>query len=277
MFQVSTGNRNSLVFPVMCNAHVLLDYSKNIPNTLTSATTDDSTIGIWDLNSSFTIETILTPYDCNGNSSASIKTSMKTLPYNTDGNTQSRKFLDVSGRLTYSMCIFYSDNVQLYLVNTASGLANKPAEYKLQFVVTASSGTTTLNSSAIIKGKSSYPTNSEALYLITPYHIAASFNTATGSMDIIVNNTIVASVVHGSKSTTTMDFSMNNTDCYIGSIVPTGTFSTDGEASNRKQFMGELHELCITEGYQTQFAGIHTLVPNYEDLILYLRFEEIDL
>ena len=107
--------------------------------------------------------------------------------------------------------------------------------------------------------------------------MAASFNSATGGMDIIVNNVLIATGVHGAKSTKTLNFSMANTDCYIGSIAPTGTFSTDGEAASRKQFMGELHELCITEGHKTGFAGIHTLVPNYEHLKLYLRFEEIDL
>jgi hypothetical protein len=280
MYKVNVGNRHSLVFPVMCNAHLLLDYSRNVPNTLTGSRTDDVTIGIWDIETSFTIETILTPYDCAGNSGASITTSEKTLPYNTNTNSQSRKFLDTANRPTYSMCIFYSDTAQLYLVNTSS-TTTKPAEYKLQFVVTADGGsgdaTSTLNSPAIIKGVSSYPTNSEALYLITPYHIAASFNAATGSMDIIVNNILVASSVHSSKSSRTLDFKMANTDCYIGSIPPTGTWSNDGEASYRKQFMGELHELCITEGHQTEFAGIHTLVPNYENLKLYLRFEETDL
>ena len=118
MYQVNVGNRHSLVFPVMCNAHLLLDYSRNVPNTLTSSRLDDSTIGIWDIDTSFTIETILTPYDCNGNSSATITTTEKTVPYNTNTSSQSRKFIDTGGRGTYSMCIFYSTNVQLYLVNT---------------------------------------------------------------------------------------------------------------------------------------------------------------
>ena len=276
MYQTFIGDRNSLVFPVMCNGHLLLDYSKNTPNAFESARTDDSTYGLWDLDTSFTIETILTPYDCSGNSSSSVTTSSKTLPYAAGTSTQSRRFLDTGNRLTYSMCIFYNTNAQLYLVNTASSLANKPAEYKLQFVVTTASGTSTLNSATVIKGVTSYNTNLEALYLITPYHIAASFNVATGSMDIIVNGISIASQVHTSKSTASMDFNIDNTDCYIGSTPPTGTFSTDGEASNRKQFMGELHELCITKGYNTDFSDIHTLIPTYENLLLYLRFEEID-
>lgn len=280
MYQVNVGNRHSLVFPVMCNAHLLLDYSRNVANTLTSSRDDDATIGIWDMNTSFTLETILTPYDCNGNSSATITTTEKTMPYNTNTSSQSRKSIDTGSRGTYSMCIFYSDNTQLYLVNTNSTYT-KAAEYKLQFVVTADGGsgnvTTTLNSPAIIGGSTSYPTNTEALYLLTPYHIAASFDSATGSMDIIVNNNLVASSVHSAKASKTLNFSMANTDCYIGSIPPTGTWNDDGEASYRKQFMGELHELCITEGHQTVFAGIHTLVPNYENLKLYLRFEEVDL
>ena len=196
----------------MCNGHLLLDYSKNIPNTGTSSNSDDSTYGLWNLDGSFTIETILTAYDCNGNSSSNIETSYKTLPYNAGANTQSIRFLDLSPRLTYSMCIFYSTNIQLYLENTASGLANKPAEYKIKFVVTTNEGTSTLYSPAILKGNTSYNTNLNALYLITPYHIAVSFNVATGSMDIIVNGVVIASQRHTSKSSASMTFNMDNTE-----------------------------------------------------------------
>ena len=260
------------MFPVICNGHLLLDYDKNIPDGGTGITSDDATYGIWDLEGSFTLEAIVTAYDCNGNSSSTIKNSTKTLPNQTSANSQSRRFLDIDNRLTHSMCIFYSTNMQLYLVNTASSYSNTPAEYKIQFVVTASGGTSTLNSPAVIKGTTGYNTNPEALYLLTPYHIAVSFSSSTGSMDIIVNGVIIASMLHAGKGVTNMAFSMDNTDCYIGTIN-----SSSGEAATRKQFMGELHELCLTKGYQTDFSDIHTLIPFYETLLLYLRFEEVDI
>jgi len=270
MYQAFLTNRNSLVFPVLCDGHLKIPYRDNIPNTATSSNTDDSTYGLWALNTSFTIEAIVTPYDCMGYSTSSVKTSTKTLPYSTDSGTESHTFLDDYYRGTYSMCIFYSDTAQLYLVNTSS-TTTKPAEYKIQFVVTAGGGASTLNSSAVITGVTGYNTLHEALYLISPYHIAASFNATTGSMDIIVNNVIIASQVHSSKSSTNMSFDMSNTDCYIGT-----NNDTTAIASTRKQFMGELHELCITKGYKDSFSDIHTLVPAYENLLLYLRFEEVD-
>jgi len=33
----------------------------------------------------------------------------------------------------------------------------------------------------------------------------------------------------------------------------------------------------LTKGYQTDFSDIHTLIPFYETLLLYLRFEEVDI
>ena len=56
----------------------------------------------------------------------------------------------------------------------------------------------------------------------------------------------------------------------------TGDDGQDTAASN-KQFMGELHELAITSVAQKDFYGLANLLPNYNETLLYLRFEEVDL
>jgi len=61
MYEVLAGKQRSLVFPVMCNAHVKLDYSDNIPYT-----SDEVGYGIWAHSGSFTFESVITPYEING-------------------------------------------------------------------------------------------------------------------------------------------------------------------------------------------------------------------
>lgn len=61
MYELLAGKQRSLVFPVMCNAHVKLDYSDNIPYT-----SDEVGYGIWAHSGSFTFESVITPYEING-------------------------------------------------------------------------------------------------------------------------------------------------------------------------------------------------------------------
>ena len=61
MYEILTGKQRSLVFPVMCNAHVKLDYSDNIPYTA-----NEVGYGIWAHSGSFTFESVITPYEVNG-------------------------------------------------------------------------------------------------------------------------------------------------------------------------------------------------------------------
>ena len=274
MYQTYIGERNSLVFPVMCLGQVIIDYDKNIPDVGDdSSVTNDNVYGLWGLNGSFTIEAIVTPYDVNGNSSSTIKTSIKTMPNQSSTNSESETYLSLTDRKTHSMCIFYSENAQLYLVNDSgtSGFANNPASYKLQFTVTASGTADTLTSSAVIKGEKSYNTNPEALYLISPFHIAATFNVSDGVMSLYVNDSLVATDTHSAKGTNNMTFSMAKSDCYLGASTTLAY-----EAVDRKQFMGEFHEFAISLNAKTDFPFTHTLLPNFRNTLLYLRFEEVD-
>ena len=114
----------------------------------------------------------------------------------------------------------------------------------------------------------------EALYLVTPYHIGASFDATSGKMSIILNNKILTTKFHSAAPIT--DFLFTRENSYIGAKI-TGTLSTDNVVTNRKQFMGEIHEFAITNDFTKRFSNINTLLPMYRNLLLYYRFEEIDL
>ena len=59
-YRIYSGDKKSLVFPIMGDGYVHLDYSKHIP------TGSEDPYGLWGHDSSFTIEGIITPYDING-------------------------------------------------------------------------------------------------------------------------------------------------------------------------------------------------------------------
>lgn len=109
--------------------------------------------------------------------------------------------------------------------------------------------------------------NKEASYLVTPHHISASYDNTTGLMNIYLNGTRVASKFHSAGASS---FTVEAEDSYIG-------ISTDNtSAVTRKQFMGELHEFAILKGSVNSFISTNTLIPNYRNLLVYYRFEEID-
>ena len=163
MYRVMTGKQRSLVFPVMCNAHVRIDYSDNIPKGAdnTTASSDDVVYGLWGLKDNFTIETTITPYDVNGYSSSfptlniqTIENSKKILPAineaNTDTDYLSHYYLSESAKLTHEMRIFHSTKVQVSLVNVTTHNHNQPAQYKIRFKLILGSTTTTLDSDVVI-------------------------------------------------------------------------------------------------------------------------------
>ena len=60
-YSIFTGKQRSLVFPVMCNGFLTLDYTDNI-----ASTGSGIPYGLWDLDNNFTFECVLTPYEING-------------------------------------------------------------------------------------------------------------------------------------------------------------------------------------------------------------------
>lgn len=174
MYQVLAGKKRSLVFPVMCNGFVKLDYSDNVVDTNSDGdTSNDIAYGLFDHEGSFTFEAIITPYDINGygrqstsaSGSGAIPTftaSKKIMPSNshqsTPANYQSELYLPVnSGRLTHEMRIFSNNKFSVSLLNATSFNQNQPAEYKIRVSmdIGGTTETFTTTSAVITANKSS--------------------------------------------------------------------------------------------------------------------------
>jgi len=173
MYQILAGKKRSLVFPVMCNGFVKLDYADNVVDTNSdNDTSNDIAYGLFDHEGSFTFEAIITPYDINGygrqsvsGSIPSFTASKKIMPSNshqsTPANYQSELYLPVTGgRLTHEMRIFSNDKFSVSLLNATSFNQNQPAEYKIKVSMdiggttetfTTTSAVITANKSAMFK------------------------------------------------------------------------------------------------------------------------------
>ena len=136
---VFVGETKALVFPVMCDGYLKMNYADKNSSTDTHL---DLRQGIWGHDSSFTIEAIITPYDLNGfgstgSSSRGVTTSEKTPPSVNVDETSANKLKHQSEdyftttRQTHKMMLFHSDGFELYLQNTTVNNFNQPAEYKL--------------------------------------------------------------------------------------------------------------------------------------------------
>jgi len=178
MYEILTGKQRSLVFPIMCNAFVKMDYSDNVPNTGDSATYDDVAYGLWSHEGSFSFEALITPYDINGNTTHQIAVdhaatalgvgqtkndSKKIMPgllqdtyvlgdsdANDETEMQSELYLTRANRKTHEMMIFNNDNFKISLLNATTHTQNNPAEYKIKAAVTIGGATTTATSDIVI-------------------------------------------------------------------------------------------------------------------------------
>ena len=166
MYDILAGKQRSLVFPIMCNAHVKLDYSDNIVDTSgDGSTTDDVAYGIWAHTGSFTFESVITPYDINGYGTYSgltaptVTASKKIMPgisqsefdASKQNKFQSEVYLPRASRITHEMMIFYSTNFQISLVNVTGHNENQPAEYKIRVRLKIGSTTDTIDTGVVIK------------------------------------------------------------------------------------------------------------------------------
>jgi len=187
-YQTLIGEKQSLVFPVMGYSYLTIDYDREIADTITTA--DDTPYSIFGYTDSFTISTIITPYDVNGykylfrgidnpTGKNGITNSKKTMPHNQfktisyingDGGStdtsnahhQSYSYF-TDNHKTHEMMIFYNTNVQLSLVNDTSIEHNQPAEYKIRFTVVADGVSNSLTSDVLIKANSKSIGNSGSI------------------------------------------------------------------------------------------------------------------
>ena len=173
MYDVLLGKQRGLIFPVMCNGGVIIDYHDNVPS-YNSAVDDVSEniseahigYGLWANEGSFTLEAVITPYDINGYGKISsatqptIANSKKIMPSNDHQSTttdyQSERYLPVANRYNHEMTLFSNydstNTVRFWfgLVNSTLHNENQPAEYKLQARMTINSVTETFTSPVCI-------------------------------------------------------------------------------------------------------------------------------
>jgi|13_taG_2_1085334.scaffolds.fasta_scaffold06680_3 hypothetical protein len=158
-YSIFTGKQRSLVFPIMCNGFLTIDYTDNVASTGTGIT-----YGLWDLDDNFTFECVLTPYEINGYGTHStggdlfiptsgslskvshsdgigiVSSSKKIMPAleesiytaGTQNNHQSEVYLPRANRKNHEMRIFHSTNFQVSLVNETLHNENNPARYKIK-------------------------------------------------------------------------------------------------------------------------------------------------
>ena len=384
MYDVLIGKQRGLVFPIMCNGGVIIDYSDNIP-TAGLAADDIIGYGLWALESSFTLEAIITPYDINGYGKWSAATqptianSMKIMPSNHHQTSpartdyQSEIYLPVTARLNHEMTIFSnydaSNNPIFWfgLVNTTLHNENLPATYKLRTSlslngivqhfdspvcispsdlkrfkydtasnnlsgfnrdgmtgyeligsITSQHSSTQYDNSAnnytitklfngnvlelyyrdgfdfiglgkIYSHSTSRITTNHAFsgslssgtelfirayvepsYINDSFHVACVYDNVSKAVTMYLNGNKLSNAKHAQSA----NFTFAETDCKIGQCNSEKGVTS---ATYNKQFMGEIHELSIMDINRKEFIGLYNLLPNYENTLLYLRFEEADL
>ena len=139
------GDTRALIFPVMCDGHLKIEYDDYNNN--------NSKDELWDYGGPFSIEAIVTPYDVNGighrTSGKGRLDSTKTPPSpnlslddqaDATSNYESVSYFGAD-RDAHKMMIFCNDYLKFYLQNTTSSNFNQPAEYKIVVELTDSIGT----------------------------------------------------------------------------------------------------------------------------------------
>ena len=171
MYEILTGKKRSLVFPIMCNAFVKMDYSENIPDTGSDGdTSNDTAYGFWSHEGSFTFQSIITPYEINGNGTYQNRVNLgstslgigqtrldskKIMPNHDDSlatstTLQDLNYLSRANRLSHEMMIFNNDNFKVSLLNDTTHAQNQPAEYKIEVQVKIGSTTKTVTTNKVI-------------------------------------------------------------------------------------------------------------------------------
>lgn len=171
MYEALVGKQRSLVFPIMCNAFVKLDYSDNIPDTDSdSDTATDIAYGLWGHEGSFTFEAIVTPYEINGNGAHQGVTNLSSTKLGLGGERLDNKkvmpnvnasshtvahepaliYLSRANRIGHEMMIFNNDNFKISLLNSTTHTQNNPAQYKIKVAITIGTTTKTVTSDVVI-------------------------------------------------------------------------------------------------------------------------------
>ena len=217
------GESRALVFPVMCDGYLQLDYSEN--------SNSNYKHNLWGhKNEPFTFEAIVTPYDVNGvghrTSGQGRLDSTKTPPSpnlslddhaDSTSNYQSVAYFG-SGRNTHKMMLFHNPYFQIYLENTTTTNFNQPAEYKLVCKLVSGTKTHTVESDAVITASKK----------LKGYYDADGFYNG-----ITTDKTKITSSATGSLPTATAEITGNLASFTNTATIPatlgTATFTIDAQ------------------------------------------------
>lgn len=217
------GESRALVFPVMCDGYLQLDYSEN--------SNSNYKHNLWGhKNEPFTFEAIVTPYDVNGvghrTSGQGRLDSTKTPPSpnlslddhaDSTSNYQSVAYFG-SGRNTHKMMLFHNPYFQFYLENTTTTNFNQPAEYKLVCKLVSGTKTHTVESDAVITASKK----------LKGYYDADGFYNG-----ITTDKTKISSSATGSLPTATAEITGNlasfTNTASIPATLGTATFTIDAQ------------------------------------------------
>ena len=229
------GKKHGLVFPVMSNGYIKIPF-------------DSQVRGFWDHNDSFTIETVVTPYDVNGygeerdeadldtNYAASVS-SKKVMP-SLDKNTrdtspttyQDLNYITYADRFTHKMMLFSNSKVQLYLQNTTTTNHNQPADYKVVFKVITSGSTTTIESDALISPRTTgYYNITDGVYTATNDELKYVPVTNDGSTKLAISSRDSTSQI--TVGDTAEEYVAVNQKLYTSAGVLIGTVSNLSSAT----------------------------------------------
>ena len=157
-YRIYAGNKKALVFPIMGDGYVHLDYSKHIPKGPDGASysesthgigidetadDDDAKYGLWSLADSFTMEGIITPFDVNGFG------HRLTAHYISGGGTPTLATKYRSDSLELPLNKFYSPRGQLETNSSSRTSAYFSHEHIAYLAVAINNSATTLTLSNI--------------------------------------------------------------------------------------------------------------------------------
>jgi hypothetical protein len=213
-YNVYAGNEKALVFPTMCDAHILVEYTKH---------NQSQNIGLWANMKSFTCQFLVTPYDVNGygdnttqatlvdtaNGGVGRVDSKKTMPASADAmssvaNQQDQKYLATQYRYTHEMCLLHNTNVTVSLANKTTYNQNQPAEYSIKFKLTVGGDAVTLESPIVFRSRNTHY-GDMALVSAVPSDPASPSGAQTSIYSdwperfVYRNNTVVGEIIGGDK------------------------------------------------------------------------------
>lgn len=277
--EIYAGEAYKLVFPLLSNGYLNINYDDTVTvGSTTQAATREGRL--WGHEESFTIDTLITPYDVNGyghrTSGNGILTSEKTPPSpnlsldnhaDTTSNYQSVVYFGAN-RNTHKMMLFHNTNLKLYLQNTTSSNFNQPAEYKIVAEITDETGSTetitsgdnNANDSTVIKADNKlwgyYDENGfyEGLSTnLTKFATTANYSDI-GNKNITVNSNAANGISTGNEIYNTNGKLLGVVNSVSGDVINLVTVSSETQTTNGLLTSQPKEALYLEQMYKISFT-----------------------